>query len=202
MTYVVEFDRVHYPLPLTFQESPSPSDLKGTLRRLQDQLSSAQRDALDAHDLDLRCQSLSSTVASQAKELDSLRKLVGQHQHQVQALQLQLVEANSHAQQSGPGSVGDLSSLKARLSKLEDELEEEKATHKRLMLHKNREYRVLAEELDHEKAVCQELREEVAALKKGRSSDRSDRSHRSPSVGRFDPTAYPHSLLSPPSPFH
>ena len=81
--------------------------------------------------------------------------------------------------------VGDLASLKSRLGKLEDELEDEKATHKRLMLHKNREYRELAEELEHERTLSQELRQEVAALKKGRSSDRS---HRSPA--RFDPTAY------------
>lgn len=179
---------MHYPLPLTHVDSPSPSALRASLRRLQDELSEAQRDALAANDLELRCQSLTASLASQSKEIDSLRKQVAQQQMQVQGLQEQLVEASSQRHNNGGGpAVGELLSLKARLEKLEDELEEEKAAHKRLMLHKNREYRVLAEELDHERAVSQELREEIAALKKGRSSDRS---HRSPSVGRFDPTAY------------
>ena len=185
LTYVVEFDRVHYPLPLTFQESPAPSDLKATLRRLQEELAQAKRESQASAELDLRCQTLAATIAAQAKEIDQLRKQVSQQQQQLQQQQQQLLD--SPPLQHSPNGVGDLQSLKARLEKLEDELEGEKANHKRLMLHKNREYRELTEELEHERAVGLELRQEVAALRKGRPSDRS---HRSP-MSRFDPTAYP-----------
>ena len=31
MTYLVEFDKVHYPLPLNFDENPSVETLKNTI---------------------------------------------------------------------------------------------------------------------------------------------------------------------------
>ena len=36
LTYAVEFDRVHYPLPLNFEENPDPSVLQATIRRMRD----------------------------------------------------------------------------------------------------------------------------------------------------------------------
>lgn len=38
LTYAVEFDRVHYPLPLTPEVSPSPEVLQRTIRRLKQAL--------------------------------------------------------------------------------------------------------------------------------------------------------------------
>lgn len=38
LTYVAEFDRVHYPLPLAFDDHPDPEHLKGIIRRLREQL--------------------------------------------------------------------------------------------------------------------------------------------------------------------
>lgn len=35
LTYCVEFDKVHYPLPLNFQEIPDLDSLKATIRRLR-----------------------------------------------------------------------------------------------------------------------------------------------------------------------
>jgi len=35
MTYAVEFDRVHYPLPLLHDDNPSPEALQKTIRRLK-----------------------------------------------------------------------------------------------------------------------------------------------------------------------
>src|SRR3546814_3034147 len=35
LTYTVEFDRVHYPLPLAYEEDPNPAALKATIRRLR-----------------------------------------------------------------------------------------------------------------------------------------------------------------------
>ncbi len=35
LTYRVEYDRVHYPLPLSFEEVPSVSSLQRVIRRLR-----------------------------------------------------------------------------------------------------------------------------------------------------------------------
>lgn len=38
LTYVVEFDKVHYPLPLTYVETPDVEALKNTIRRLRTEI--------------------------------------------------------------------------------------------------------------------------------------------------------------------
>ena len=38
MTYAVEYDRVHYPLPLSFEDAPDPANLKMTISRLRQEL--------------------------------------------------------------------------------------------------------------------------------------------------------------------
>lgn len=42
LTYTVEFDRVHYPLPLAYEEDPNPAALKATIRRLRQELESTR----------------------------------------------------------------------------------------------------------------------------------------------------------------
>lgn len=42
LTYAAEFDRVHYPLPLAFEEHPDPRRLQATIRQLRSQLAAAQ----------------------------------------------------------------------------------------------------------------------------------------------------------------
>lgn len=43
LTYAAEFDRVHYPLPLQFDEHPDPERLKATIRQLRAQLAAVAR---------------------------------------------------------------------------------------------------------------------------------------------------------------
>lgn len=38
LTYLVEFDKVHYPLPLNFNDSPDVESLKNTIRRLRTEI--------------------------------------------------------------------------------------------------------------------------------------------------------------------
>lgn len=35
LSYVVEYDKVHYPLPLNFEEEPSADTLRNTMRRFR-----------------------------------------------------------------------------------------------------------------------------------------------------------------------
>lgn len=44
LTYAVEFDRVHYPLPLTQEHSPSPEVLQRTIRRLSQALAAKEKE--------------------------------------------------------------------------------------------------------------------------------------------------------------
>ncbi|GMF41882.1 unnamed protein product [Phytophthora fragariaefolia] len=43
LTYAVEFDRVHYPLPLTPELSPSAEVLQRTIRRLKQELAEKEK---------------------------------------------------------------------------------------------------------------------------------------------------------------
>lgn len=38
LTYVGEFERVHYPLPLAFVEEPEPDALRRTIERMRSQI--------------------------------------------------------------------------------------------------------------------------------------------------------------------
>ena len=38
LTYVGEFERVHYPLPLNFIEEPEPDSLRRTIERMRNQI--------------------------------------------------------------------------------------------------------------------------------------------------------------------
>jgi coiled-coil domain-containing protein 61 len=38
LTYMAEFERVHYPLPLSFVEEPEPESLRKTIERMRNQI--------------------------------------------------------------------------------------------------------------------------------------------------------------------
>jgi coiled-coil domain-containing protein 61 len=42
MTYAAEFDRVHYPLPLVYEENPDPQQLKRVISQLRSQVEALQ----------------------------------------------------------------------------------------------------------------------------------------------------------------
>ena len=44
LTYTGEYDRVHYPLPLNFEETPNVEALRRTIRRLRNQLDSKHKE--------------------------------------------------------------------------------------------------------------------------------------------------------------
>lgn len=50
LTYTVEFDRVHYPLPLAFEDEPSAESMQRTIRRLRRDLAEQRSAAAGASD--------------------------------------------------------------------------------------------------------------------------------------------------------
>lgn len=61
MTYAVEYDRVHYPLPLSFEEAPDPASLKMTISRLRQELADLKGSVVRAW---CQCPSLFCTLVS------------------------------------------------------------------------------------------------------------------------------------------
>ncbi|RHZ00278.1 hypothetical protein DYB31_014478, partial [Aphanomyces astaci] len=72
LTYAVEFDRVHYPLPLNFVETPSPAMLQRTIRRLKQTLLETRTASIDGP--------ANKTLASMQAENASLRLRIQQLQ--------------------------------------------------------------------------------------------------------------------------
>lgn len=48
LTYVGEFERVHYPLPLNFVEEPEPDTLRRTIERMRNQINMQRSNAFSA----------------------------------------------------------------------------------------------------------------------------------------------------------
>ena len=92
LTYVAEFDRIHYPLPLLFEEVPTVSSLSRLVRRLRSEVLSfrslaglaAQAPALIAGGLPAsNIESLSSSVQGLQRENSLLRQMLTEQQGKV-----------------------------------------------------------------------------------------------------------------------
>lgn len=49
LTYAAEFDRVHYPLPLLYEENPDPEHLKSIIRSLRAELDQVGKETPQSH---------------------------------------------------------------------------------------------------------------------------------------------------------
>ena len=85
LTYAAEFDRVHYPLPLQFEEHPDPRRLKATIRQLRAQLAAAAQPRV-AGGLGRRAGHTTAAASSLSPELKQLREQNAALQAQVRAL--------------------------------------------------------------------------------------------------------------------
>ncbi|CAK9857154.1 unnamed protein product [Sphagnum jensenii] len=78
LTYTGEFDRVHYPLPLLYEENPEPEALKRTIRRLRDELeevkSTLQKKLEQTHPPLLNDEDSIQSIDSGTAELPKLRE--------------------------------------------------------------------------------------------------------------------------------
>jgi len=80
MTYAVEFDRVHYPLPMVHQPAPSPQALQRTVQRLRQELvqarSMAAAGGVDITDSSANGSALGGALARLQQENQALRTQV------------------------------------------------------------------------------------------------------------------------------
>ncbi|KAK9825530.1 hypothetical protein WJX74_004345 [Apatococcus lobatus] len=173
LTYAAEFDRVHYPLPLAYEERPDPERLKGLIRQLRLQLTEAGQKPLvrkgndpwaEVHRLreeNARLQRQAEQHGQESEEpstSEELARLVEEVQES--ARELHLVQQER-----------DL--LQQRSESAEAEIEELQTLHRRELRHctkateQAQEVEGVAErELKDLRRTCRELEREIGLLQR------------------------------------
>ncbi|XP_056652266.1 centrosomal protein CCDC61 [Monodelphis domestica] len=161
LIYSVEFDRIHYPLPLPYQGKPDPVVLQGIIRSLKEELAELRsRGGRDAEIRHLREQL--TRAVSEKRELEV-------------ALDRAREEAGGRATTHQEVAV-----LKTMVANLEEELRRERGQHHRTAGRRGQECRRLTQELEEVKSSERSLRarlkclsSELALYKRGRRTPSS-----------------------------
>ncbi|XP_006810154.1 coiled-coil domain-containing protein 61 isoform X2 [Neolamprologus brichardi] len=147
LIYTVEFDRIHYPLPLPYVGKPDPAVLQKEIRALRAELS-----ALTSHGVnksaDLEIQRLRAELALVKEEKESMAKVL-------ERLQLS---------GSDPTSGREDWRMRDVVRTLEEQLVKERAKSQRSMSKRCQEQRLLGEQLEELRASECALRVRVKSL--------------------------------------
>ncbi|XP_062996304.1 centrosomal protein CCDC61 [Elgaria multicarinata webbii] len=163
LIYSVEFDRIHYPLPLPYVGKPDPVLLQKVIRELKEELAALKaKPGKDFRDVEIR------------RLRDELQHALEEKQSAETAL-LGLQEELKLVNKSA--AFKEVKILKKVVQSLEEELTKERAKHQRAASKRLQESRQLADELAEMKATERSLRirlktltNELALYKKGRFS--------------------------------
>ncbi|RVE63686.1 hypothetical protein OJAV_G00138480 [Oryzias javanicus] len=158
LIYTVEFDRIHYPLPLPYMGKPDPATLQKEIRSLRAELS-----ALTTHGVnkpaDLEIQRLRAELAAMKEEKDAMAKALAR---------LQMSDSCS-----APGREDWRLNDVVRV--LEEQLIKERAKSQRSTSKRCQEQRLLVEQLEELRASecalrvrVKSLTNELALLRRGR----------------------------------
>ncbi|XP_031819732.1 coiled-coil domain-containing protein 61 isoform X1 [Sarcophilus harrisii] len=161
LIYSVEFDRIHYPLPLPYQGKPDPVVLQGIIRSLKEEL--AQLRSRDGRDAEIR----------------HLREQLTRAVTEKRELEVALDRAREEAGSRAP-THREVAVLKAMVANLEEELRRERGQHHRTAGRRGQECRRLTQELEEVKSSERSLRarlkylsSELAQYKQGRRTPSS-----------------------------
>ncbi|XP_062867608.1 centrosomal protein CCDC61 [Trichomycterus rosablanca] len=156
LIYTVEFDRIHYPLPLPYVGKPDPAALQREIRALRAQLNALRiRGDHPASDQEARRLRAELAVVREEKEA--------------------LAEALERLQAVGGDSTPGARGLREAVHSLEEQLMKERAKSQRSASKRGQEQRHLVEQLEELKASERALRvrvksltTELATLRRGR----------------------------------
>jgi coiled-coil domain-containing protein 61 len=182
LTYAAEFDKVNYPLPLSFVDEPSVHDLQATVLRLRAELQLLRKSGsrpveLAVHKLEKENASLKAQVRQMERVPDSASK--------ARELQAERDELKAHLDSLRAESKREIETVRAQCKNLMRELEEQSAEMEALrggldgnsgpdLSEYKRRIRLLESDLEAEKASAREeqaaLRVELVAL----SDERTD----------------------------
>ncbi|PVD26201.1 hypothetical protein C0Q70_13870 [Pomacea canaliculata] len=178
LTYTVEFDRIHYPLPLPYVGKPDPRALQETIRQLKTEIKKLkQAVSIGA----VRCSQCCIGIGLRlAKEKDEIEAEFMQYRREMRNTV------------SG-STVKEVRTLKAVVRNLEQELMKEKTEHQRASSKRSQEYRELLEEVEELRASERNLRvrvksltNELAVYKRGRQPARSNSTDKRSSIERLN----------------
>uniref|UniRef100_A0A2R9AIX9 Centrosomal protein CCDC61 n=1 Tax=Pan paniscus TaxID=9597 RepID=A0A2R9AIX9_PANPA len=187
LIYSVEFDRIHYPLPLPYQGKPDPVVLQGIIRSLKEELGRLQ--GLDGQ----------NTRDTRENEIWHLREQVSRLASEKRELEAQLGRSREEAL-AGRAARQEAEALRGLVRGLELELRQERGLGHRVAGRRGQDCRRLAKELEEAKASERSLRarlktltSELALYKRGPVSGPSRLLSHAVLGGRalrFDPTAF------------
>ncbi|XP_047133084.1 centrosomal protein CCDC61 isoform X1 [Hydra vulgaris] len=153
MTYTVEFDQIHYPLPLAYLGKNDSILMKNQFEGLKRKDQRADSDYMNANILPNKYEQLLAENENLKQELNCCYQ--------------QLKEVDVEA------VLKDMKVLKKVVHNLENDLLTERNKHSRIMMKKKKEYDQLLEEFEELKATernfrirCKSLTEELATLKR------------------------------------
>ncbi|KAJ7995932.1 hypothetical protein DPEC_G00231830 [Dallia pectoralis] len=147
LIYTVEFDRIHYPLPLPYHGKPDPAALQKEIRALRTELNSLAKHT-GSKPAEPEIRRLRAELALVRAEKEALAKALER---------LQMVRADSTA---GAGAQAP----RELVQSLEDQLLRERAKSQRSASKRGQEQRLLLEQLDELRASERSLRIRVKSL--------------------------------------
>ncbi|XP_066229907.1 centrosomal protein CCDC61 [Saccopteryx leptura] len=151
LIYSVEFDRIHYPLPLPYQGKPDPVVLQGVIRSLKEELGRLR--GLDGQDpRDIR-----------DSEIWHLREQVSRLAAEKRELEVQLGRSREEAL-AGRAARQEAEALRGLVRGLELELRQERGLGTRGSGRRSQDCRRLAKELEEVKASERSLRARLKTL--------------------------------------
>ncbi|XP_056141380.1 centrosomal protein CCDC61 [Lampris incognitus] len=160
LIYTVEFDRIHYPLPLPYQGKPDPAALQKEIRALRNELNSLISHG-DHKPAELEIQRLRAELALAKEEKEAMAK------------------ALERLQISGGGPTPGREAWKVRdvVRTLEEQLVKERAKSQRSASKRSQEQRLLMEQFEELRASecalrirVKSLTSELALLRRGRTT--------------------------------
>ncbi|GFS14599.1 coiled-coil domain-containing protein 61 [Elysia marginata] len=177
LTYTVEFDRIHYPLPLPYLGKPDPQALQEEVRGPRTDLKKTRQQQVSGSN-DHRMEKLLRDYRRLEREKTELEQEFAAFRREVRL-------------STGGNAVKDIRALKAVVRNLEEQLMREKTRYQRNTSKRSQEYRDLLEEVEELRASERNLRvrlksltNELAMYKRGRSTTRTNSKDRAGSGER------------------
>ncbi|XP_072169563.1 centrosomal protein CCDC61-like [Diadema setosum] len=150
VTYTVEFDRIHYPLPLPYQGKPDPVALQDTVRELRNEIKLLKSQ--------LNSDFKSTELVKLTKDYEALLQ-------EKQTLEDAFLRYRREVKNTSTGSAAkEVRILKTAVLNLEEELANERRKYQRSSSKRSQNYRELLEEVEELRASERNLKVRVKSL--------------------------------------
>eukprot|EP00798_Chlamydomonas_sp_ICE-L_P030126 gene30126-35106_t len=175
LTYAAEFDRVHYPLPLQYEEAPDLAHLKAAIARLRSELEVARMESANASGGRRGVMEGSAGGASgSSAELRRLREENSALRQQLKQLE-RSTRVNDSLGASAPEEMKEMAKalklvrkerdlLQTRTEHAEVELDKERGLQRRELRRKAKEMQEMGDELECAKETIRDLKAQIRQL--------------------------------------